>query len=71
MEKSIVLVSVINRQIVPTMTKMIDSLDQFIQLDVPFLLDERTKRVDTLKEIMQEKMSQLLKSSERLLRLIK
>ena len=53
LEKSIVLVSVINRQIVPTMTKMIDSLDQFVQLDVPFLLDERTKRVDTLKEIMQ------------------
>ena len=42
LEKSIVLVSVINRQIVPTMTKMIDSLDQFVQLDVPFLLDERT-----------------------------
>ena len=53
LEKSIVLVSVINRQIVPTMTKMIDSLDQFVQLDVPFLLDERTKRVGTLKEIMQ------------------
>ena len=53
LEKSIVLVSVINRQIVPTMTKMIDSLDQFVQLDVPFLLDERTKRVDTLKDIMQ------------------
>ena len=53
LEKSIVLVSVINRQIVPTMTKMIDSLDQFVQLDVPFLLDERSKRVDTLKEIMQ------------------
>ena len=53
LEKSIVLVSVINRQIVPTMTKMIDSLDQFVQLDDPFLLDERTKRVESLKEIMQ------------------
>jgi hypothetical protein len=53
LEKSIVLVSVINRQIVPTMTKMIDSLEQFVQLDVPFLNDERTKRVDSLKEIME------------------
>ncbi len=53
LEKSIVLVSVINRQIVPTMTKMIDSLDQFVQLDVPFLMDERSKRVEGLKEIMQ------------------
>ena len=61
LEKSIVLVSVINRQIVPTMTKMIDSLEQFVQLDVPFLNDERTKRVDSLKEIME----QLLKNSEK------
>ena len=32
---------------------MIDSLDQFVQLDVPFLMDERSKRVEGLKEIMQ------------------
>ena len=48
LEKSIVLVSVINRQIVPTMTKMIDSLDQFVQLDVPFLLDERYSQAATI-----------------------
>ena len=53
LEKSIVVASQINRQIVPTMTKMIDSLDQFVSLDIPFLLDERTKRVDSLKEIME------------------
>tara|TARA_B110000438_G_scaffold171568_1_gene163935 strand:+ start:4806 stop:5690 length:885 start_codon:yes stop_codon:yes gene_type:complete len=52
LEKSIVVASQINRQIVPTMTKMIESLDQFVSLDIPFLLDERTKRVDSLKEIM-------------------
>lgn len=45
-------VEVINRQIVPIMTKMIDSLEQFVGLDVPFLLDERTKRVAGLKELM-------------------
>ena len=53
LEKSIVLVSVINRQIVPTMTKMIEALDLFVNADVPFLLDERTERVENLKEIMQ------------------
>ena len=53
LEKSIVVASQINRQIVPTMTKMIESLDQFVSLDIPFLLDERTKRVDSLKEIME------------------
>ena len=52
LEKSIVMVSIINRQIVPVMTRMIESLEQFISLDVPFLKEERTNRVKTLKEIM-------------------
>ena len=52
LEKSIIVASQINRQIVPTMTKMIESLDQFVSLDIPFLLEERTKRVDSLKDIM-------------------
>lgn len=45
-------VDVINRQIFPLMTRMIDGLEQSIQLDVPFLMDERSKRVDTLKATM-------------------
>ena len=46
-------VDVINRQIFPLMTRMIDGLEQSIQLDIPFLMEERTDRVDNLKEIMQ------------------
>ena len=34
LEKSIVMVSVINRQIVPVMTRMIESLEQFISLEI-------------------------------------
>ncbi len=45
-------VDVINRQIFPLMERMIDGLDQSIKLDVPFLMDERTERVDNLKDIM-------------------
>lgn len=45
-------VDVINRQIFPLMERMIDGLDQSIKLDVPFLMDERTNRVDNLKDIM-------------------
>jgi len=41
-----------NREIVPLMTRMIDTLDQFVRLDLPFLLDERTKRVGDLKALM-------------------
>ena len=46
-------VEVINRQIVPIMTKMIDGLDQFIALDTPFLLEERQERVQSLRELME------------------
>ncbi len=46
-------VDVINRQIFPLMTRMIDGLDQSVKLDVPFLMDERTKRVEDLQAIME------------------
>lgn len=46
-------VDVINRQIFPLMERMIDGLEQSVKLDVPFLMDERTKRVVDLKEIME------------------
>jgi hypothetical protein len=46
-------VDVINRQIFPMMERMIDGLEQSVALDVPFLMDERNKRVATLKEIME------------------
>lgn len=46
-------VDVINRQIFPLMERMIDGLEQSISLDVPFLLDERTERIDALKDIME------------------
>jgi hypothetical protein len=46
-------VDVINRQIFPLMERMIDGLEQSIALDIPFLMDERTKRIDDLKVIME------------------
>ncbi|MFQ5634411.1 MAG: DUF3450 domain-containing protein [Gammaproteobacteria bacterium] len=52
LRESIDQVEVINRQIVPIMTQMIEGLDQFVALDVPFLLEERTDRVARLKELM-------------------
>lgn len=45
-------VAVIERQITPLMLRMIAGLEQFVQLDVPFLADERAKRVATLKTMM-------------------
>jgi len=45
-------VDVVSRQILPLMLRMIDTLDQFVQLDVPFLADERSQRVRGLRELM-------------------
>ena len=46
-------VDVINRQIFPLMERMIDGLEQSIALDIPFLMEERTSRVASLKETME------------------
>jgi methyl-accepting chemotaxis protein len=46
-------VDVINRQIFPLMERMIDGLEQSVALDVPFLMEERSARIDNLKEIME------------------
>lgn len=46
--------NVINRQIYPLMERMIEGLERFVQLDIPFLLEERTQRIETLKDLMDE-----------------
>ena len=45
-------VQIIERQILPLLTRMIDGLDRFVALDVPFLLDERTARVESLTALL-------------------
>lgn len=45
-------IEVIEKEIVPLMVRMVDTLDQFVKLDVPFLLEERTRRVNDLKAMM-------------------
>ena len=50
--ESIDKVSVVERQVTPLMIRMIDGLEQFVALDVPFLPEERTQRIADLKSMM-------------------
>ena len=51
-ERQLTDIETTNREVQPLMQQMVDTLDQFVKLDVPFLLDERTARVQNLKDMM-------------------
>ncbi len=46
-------VSVIERQVLPLLTRMIEGLEGFVSLDVPFLAAERTDRVAGLRSLLE------------------
>ncbi len=69
LDESIDNVTVIERQMGPLIERMIMNLEKFIELDIPFLMDERTERIDFLKDMFDradvsvaEKFSQVLQS---------
>ncbi len=41
-----------NREVLPLMERMVATLDQFVQADIPFFVEERTNRVRNLVELM-------------------
>ena len=53
LSESIDNVALIERQIIPMMTRMLDSLEEFIRLDTPFLMKERTDRLARLRSMME------------------
>ena len=46
-------VTVIERQIRPLMLRMIEGLQKFVELDVPFLIDQRRERVGFVADLME------------------
>lgn len=50
---SIEQVSLIERQISPLMARMITTLEQFVELDVPFLEEERDNRIKSLYSMLE------------------
>jgi len=47
-------VQVIERQILPLLTRMVDGLGRFVELDVPFLLEERLERVERNRSLLEQ-----------------
>jgi Protein of unknown function (DUF3450) len=51
-ERQLVEIETTNREVQPLMQKMVDTLQRFVAMDVPFLFEERTNRVKSLQELM-------------------
>jgi hypothetical protein len=51
-ERQLLEIDTTTREVQPLMQQMVDTLARFIELDVPFLLDERTARVQNLRNLM-------------------
>lgn len=49
-DESIEQVTVIQRQMTPLVIRMVDGLERFVELDVPFHMEEREQRIEFLRE---------------------
>ena len=47
-------IDVTHREVIPLMARMVETLEQFIELDAPFLLDERRQRAASLKYLLDQ-----------------
>ena len=60
-------VGVTHREIIPLMTRMVQSLGQFVELDLPFQLDERSNRVAELQALIDAPDASLAEKYRRIL----
>jgi hypothetical protein len=51
-ERQLLEIDTTTREVQPLMQQMVDTLARFVELDVPFLLEERTARVQNLRSLM-------------------
>jgi uncharacterized protein DUF3450 len=52
MKQQLVEIDTTAREVLPLMQKMLDTLERFVQLDLPFQLEERNKRIASLRDAM-------------------
>ncbi len=67
MEKQLADIEVTQRTITPLMLRMLEVLTQFVRLDTPFLAQERKKRVEELKALMDRSDITLAEKYRRLM----
>src|SRR5690606_24159884 len=51
-ERQLIELETTTREVQPLMERMVATLEQFVSVDVPFLLEERTRRVQSLKDLL-------------------
>jgi len=51
-ERQLIEIETTTREVQPLMERMVATLEQFVSVDVPFLLEERTRRVQSLKDLL-------------------
>ena len=52
-QRQLVEIDTTNREVLPLMQRMVDTLARFVELDVPFRIEERTATVENLKSVME------------------
>lgn len=53
LERQMANVTNVGRQVMPLMQRMLDTLEAFVAVDLPFLPEERRERIQNLREMMQ------------------
>jgi hypothetical protein len=53
LEDQLARVQGVGRSVTPLMLRMIDAIERFVALDVPFLIEERTERMAELRKLMR------------------
>ncbi|WP_456448927.1 DUF3450 domain-containing protein [Thiolapillus sp.] len=51
-DKELLEIDTTNQGVIPLMERMVDTLEKFVALDVPFLQEERNKRIEELKALL-------------------
>ncbi len=67
LEKQLTEVDVTARELLPLLVRMVESLEKFVSLDLPFLKLERNDRVAALKKVMDDPSTPLAEKYRRVL----